>query len=91
MEPKHSLLCSQKSDNGFYPSLMNPFHTFPTQFFKIYPNITPHLQLILPVIPSLQIFWPKFHMIFSSPMCATCSTHIALLDLTTLIKCEEYK
>jgi len=70
-------------------SKMNPVHTFPPYFSKIYSNI------ILPSMPSLpsSVFPSGFptkilYTFVVFPMYATQPTHLILLDLITIIILE---
>jgi hypothetical protein len=46
---------------------------------------------VFQVVSSLNVFWPKYCIIF--PICAACSAHLILLDLITIIIIfvDEYK
>jgi hypothetical protein len=88
MEPEGSLLHSQAPAICSHPE---PDQSSPSYLLKTHFNMI-HLCLGLPSglflagLPTKTLYAPLL-----SPMCATCPTHLILLDLITrIIFCEQY-
>jgi hypothetical protein len=67
-------------------SQMNPVHITPSYFFNIYPNVVLPPMSGLLVVSFLLDFPPKpLYAFLFSHICATCPTHLILLDLIIVI------
>jgi hypothetical protein len=88
-----SFVCLEEPSTDSTLTHINPVHTIPLHFFKIHLNTTFLSNAsVFQMVSFLWIPLPKFCRHFSSPVHATCPTHLILLDFTTLIiLCEEYK
>jgi hypothetical protein len=89
MDPEGSLPCSQEPATSHRPEPDASIHNFLPHFPKVRSNI------VLPSTPrSLKCFYLLSFVTWSlyaflvSPMCATCSVHLTLLDLITLTNFE---
>jgi hypothetical protein len=78
MEPEVSLPCSQETAFFLYPepdeSSPHPQNIFLQGPFYYYPNI-----YFSKAVLSIQVFWPKLCMHFSTPICATCPLTLTYL------------
>jgi hypothetical protein len=95
MEPEGSISCPQEPSTGPYPEpyQSNPLHSIPSYISKIHFNIVHPLRFGLPSV-LFQSGFPTnvLHAFLFSPIRATCSAHLILLDLLIVtILGEEYK
>jgi hypothetical protein len=88
-EPKGSSPFSQEPTTGRILTLVNLLHTLPANLLKI--HFDPTYASVFQVVSFLPAFPPKLCTLLSSPMCATCPTHLILLDLICLMIGDKYK